>query len=175
MAEVADAVETVRAAGPRGAAIVFQGVPGAYSHMACRQACPRPRRAALPLVRGRVRGRARGPGRRAMIPVDNSVAGRVADVHHLLPRCRPAHRRRALPAGEPPPPGAAGRPLEDVKTVHSPRSRAGPVPRLLRELGLAPRSTPTPPVPPPTSPRPGDPTRPRSPRGSRPRSTAWRS
>ena len=33
-----------------------------------------------------------------MIPIDNSIAGRVADIHHLLPTSGPAHRRRALPA-----------------------------------------------------------------------------
>ena len=67
-------------------AIAFQGVPGAYSHMACRQAYPEHGAPALPLLRGRLRRRPRGRARLAMIPVDNSVAGRVADVHHLLPR-----------------------------------------------------------------------------------------
>jgi prephenate dehydratase len=65
--------------------IAFQGEPGANSDIACRKAyrayeplpCPtfedvfaalRTRRAEL-----------------AMIPVENSVAGRVADIHHLMP------------------------------------------------------------------------------------------
>ena len=34
----------------------------------------------------------------AMIPIENSIAGRVADIHHLLPDLGAAHRRRALPA-----------------------------------------------------------------------------
>ena len=60
------------------------GQPGAYSHMACRQPSPSWSRCPA-IVRGRVRGRARRAGALAMIPVDNSLAGRVADVHHLLP------------------------------------------------------------------------------------------
>lgn len=67
--------------------IAFQGRPGAYSHMACRQAYPEFEplpcesfEAAFAAVRD-------GDARYAMIPVDNSVAGRVADVHHLMPHC----------------------------------------------------------------------------------------
>ncbi|HWL70059.1 MAG TPA: prephenate dehydratase [Geminicoccus sp.] len=66
--------------------IAFQGRPGAYSHLACREAFPE--LVALPChsfedAFGAVR---EGAARLAMIPVDNTVAGRVADVHHLLPR-----------------------------------------------------------------------------------------
>ncbi len=66
--------------------IAFQGQPGAYSHMACRRAFPEFE--VLPCESfeetfAAVRERR---ARYAMIPVDNTVAGRVADVHHLLPR-----------------------------------------------------------------------------------------
>ena len=66
--------------------IAFQGRTGAYSHLACHQAFPG--MVALPChsfedAFGAVR---EGTARLAMIPVDNTVAGRVADVHHLLPR-----------------------------------------------------------------------------------------
>jgi prephenate dehydratase len=65
--------------------IAFQGQPGAYSHLACR-ACY-PSMTALPCTQfedafAAVTG---GRARLGMIPVDNSVAGRVADIHHLLP------------------------------------------------------------------------------------------
>ncbi len=66
--------------------IAFQGQLGAYSHMACRRAFPEFE--VLPCESfeetfAAVRERR---ARYAMIPVDNTVAGRVADVHHLLPR-----------------------------------------------------------------------------------------
>ena len=65
--------------------IAFQGEPGAYSHEACRMA--RPGMEALPCrtfedVIEAVRG---NEADLAMLPVENSTYGRVADIHHLLP------------------------------------------------------------------------------------------
>ncbi|SIS85342.1 prephenate dehydratase [Paracoccus saliphilus] len=65
--------------------IAFQGEPGAYSHEACRKA--RPDMEALPCrtfedVIETVRA---GVADLAMLPVENSTYGRVADIHHLLP------------------------------------------------------------------------------------------
>lgn len=65
--------------------IAFQGEPGAYSHEACRKA--RPDMEALPCrtfedVIETVRT---GEADLAMLPVENSTYGRVADIHHLLP------------------------------------------------------------------------------------------
>src|SRR4051812_29363435 len=65
--------------------IAFQGLPGAYSHIACRAAFAK--MVALPCAHFEDAFAAvqEGRARLAMIPVDNSVAGRVADIHHLLP------------------------------------------------------------------------------------------
>ena len=65
--------------------IAFQGSPGAYSDLACRTS--RPELETLPCrsfddAFAAVRDGAAGL---AMIPIENSVAGRVADIHHLLP------------------------------------------------------------------------------------------
>ncbi len=65
--------------------IAFQGHPGAYSHLACSEVYPD--MAPLPCetfedVFEAVEG---GRARYAMIPIENSVAGRVADIHHLMP------------------------------------------------------------------------------------------
>jgi prephenate dehydratase len=65
--------------------IAFQGAPGAYSDLACREAFPQ--LATLPCasfedVIAAVR---EGRAALAMLPIENSVAGRVADIHHLLP------------------------------------------------------------------------------------------
>lgn len=66
-------------------AIAFQGSPGAYSDLACRQV--RPDLNTIPCVTFEDAFEAVQSGRcgYGMIPVDNSLAGRVADVHHLLP------------------------------------------------------------------------------------------
>ena len=65
--------------------IAFQGVQGAYSDMACRSA--RPDMATLPCPSFEDTFAAVRDGRAelAMIPIENSSAGRVADIHHLLP------------------------------------------------------------------------------------------
>jgi prephenate dehydratase len=65
--------------------IAFQGEPGAYSHQACHET--RPDMEALPCrtfedVIEAVRG---GRAELAMLPVENSTYGRVADIHRLLP------------------------------------------------------------------------------------------
>lgn len=66
--------------------IAFQGRPGAYSHMACRQHYPELEPLPCHSFEDAFAAVREGEARLAMIPVDNSVAGRVADVHHLLPR-----------------------------------------------------------------------------------------
>lgn len=65
--------------------IAFQGALGAYSHEACQAACPEME--ALPCntfedVIAAVRD---GAASQAMLPVENSTYGRVADIHRLLP------------------------------------------------------------------------------------------
>ena len=66
--------------------IAFQGVPGAYSHLACRQAFPELDALPCHSFEDAFAAVREGQARYAMIAVDNSIAGRVADVHHLLPR-----------------------------------------------------------------------------------------
>lgn len=66
--------------------IAFQGAPGAYSDLACRAVFPGCE--TLPCLAFEDAFAAVKTGRAdlAMIPIENSVAGRVADVHHLLPQ-----------------------------------------------------------------------------------------
>ena len=65
--------------------IAYQGEPGANSDAACRDAVP----GLEPLPCGTFEDAfdavESGPAELAMIPVENSIAGRVADIHHLLP------------------------------------------------------------------------------------------
>ncbi|MCK0125917.1 prephenate dehydratase [Gelidibacter sp. F2691] len=65
--------------------IAFQGEPGAYSHEACQAA--RPHMEAMPCesfdeVIAAVRS---GKAEQAMLPIENTTYGRVADIHRLLP------------------------------------------------------------------------------------------
>jgi len=65
--------------------IAFQGEPGAYSHQACRET--RPELEALPCrtFEDAIEAVRSGEAALAMLPVENSTFGRVADIHHLLP------------------------------------------------------------------------------------------
>ncbi|MCB1783012.1 MAG: prephenate dehydratase [Alphaproteobacteria bacterium] len=65
--------------------IAFQGAPGAYSDMACRAAFPALETIPCDSFEEAFHAVIDGKADLAMIPVDNTIAGRVADVHHLMP------------------------------------------------------------------------------------------
>ncbi len=65
--------------------ISFQGEPGAYSDMACRAVFPDKVTLACPSFEDTFAAVNDGRAGLAMIPIENSSAGRVADIHHLLP------------------------------------------------------------------------------------------
>ncbi len=69
---------------PKGV-IAFQGARGAYSDMACRAVHPELRTLACATFEDTFAAVREGPADLAMIPIENSSAGRVADIHHLLP------------------------------------------------------------------------------------------
>ena len=82
--------------------IAFQGVPGAYSHMACQLVKPDMDAVACASFEDMLTQVQEGHATLAMVPVENSTAGRVADIHHLLPQIGPAYYRRAFSARESP-------------------------------------------------------------------------
>ena len=65
--------------------IAFQGELGANSHIACRDTHPDMEPLPCPTFEDVFQAAATGEAQLAMIPVENSIAGRVADIHHLLP------------------------------------------------------------------------------------------
>jgi prephenate dehydratase len=66
--------------------IAFQGEPGANSHIACNQAYRSHEPLPCPTFEDAFAAVRTGRAELAMIPIDNSVAGRVADIHHLMPQ-----------------------------------------------------------------------------------------
>jgi len=65
--------------------IAFQGEPGAYSHQACRQARPRMHAVPCRTFEDAIEAVRTHEADLAMLPVENSTYGRVADIHSLLP------------------------------------------------------------------------------------------
>jgi prephenate dehydratase len=66
--------------------IAFQGAHGAYSDLACRHVFPEMTTIPCNTFDLAFRTLMEGKSDLAMIPVDNTIAGRVADVHHLMPK-----------------------------------------------------------------------------------------
>jgi prephenate dehydratase len=65
--------------------IAFQGMPGAYSELACQKAYPELQTIPCVSFEAAFRAVRNHEADLAIIPVDNSLAGRVADVHTLIP------------------------------------------------------------------------------------------
>lgn len=117
--------------------IAYQGEPGANSDMACRDVYPD--REPLPCASFEdvLAAVTDGLADCAMIPIENSVAGRVADIHHLLPTAGlyiigeyflPIHFQLL---------GLKGARLEDVRSVYSHVHALGQCRKIIRSLGLA--------------------------------------
>jgi prephenate dehydratase len=118
--------------------VTYQGEPGANSHIAAREVFPAGEPVACPTFEEALQLVKPGEAQRAMIPIENSVAGRVADIHHLLPDSglfiigehflRVRHQLMALP----------GVKLKDVTQVFSHVQALGQCRNTLRKLGLKP-------------------------------------
>ncbi len=65
--------------------IAFQGIPGAYSHLACLNLYKDIESMPCSSFEEMIFAVQQGRADLAMVPVENSTAGRVADIHHLLP------------------------------------------------------------------------------------------
>jgi len=119
-------------------AVAYQGEPGSNSHLACTEVFPDWEAVACASFEDAFAQVLSGRAERAMIPIDNSIAGRVADIHALLPETELTivgeHflRIRFDLLGIP------GTALSQVREVHSHIHALGQCRRLIREHGLVP-------------------------------------
>ena len=115
--------------------IAFQGQPGAYSDLISRLSYPDMTTLPCETFQAAIEAVHEGRAALAMLPPENSLAGRVADMHALLPQSglsiigekflRVEHCLLA-------PPGAT---LSSIKRIHSHPVALGQVRNLIRELG----------------------------------------
>ena len=68
--------------------IAYQGKPGAYSHMACIKAYPNCDPISCETFEEVFERTSNNETDKALIPIENSQAGRVADIHNLLPKSK---------------------------------------------------------------------------------------
>jgi len=118
--------------------IAFQGEPGAHSHLAIAEAYPDCEAVPCATFEDAFAAIMGGEADLGMIPIENSVAGRVADIHHLMPdsglhivaeHFMPV-RHQLL--------GIKGARLEDIKTVESHVHALGQCRKIIRKLGVRP-------------------------------------
>jgi prephenate dehydratase len=122
--------------------IAFQGRPGAYSNLACRAAYPNMRTLPCESFEDMFAAVNAGQAELAMVPIENSLAGRVADIHHLMPESglhiigehfqRVNHHLLAV----------KGATLGGLKTVRSHIQALSQCRNTLRQMGLAPVTRP---------------------------------
>ncbi len=113
--------------------IVYQGEPGAYSHLACSKYFPDHEPVACSSFAKAFAQVRSGDAACAMIPVENTVAGRVSDIYHLLPegglhiigeRYLPIHHQLL---------GVPGSELSEIKTARSHHMALGQVRKFLSQ------------------------------------------
>ena len=118
--------------------IAFQGEPGANSHIAIVEAYPDAEPLPCATFEDALAAISSGEADLGMIPIENSVAGRVADIHHLLPQSGlfivgewflPIRHQLMAPRGAK---------LADIKTVESHVHALGQCRRIIRKLGIKP-------------------------------------
>ncbi len=118
--------------------IAYQGQPGANSDMACRAVHPDMEPLPCPSFEDVFAAVRDDAARLAMIPIENSAAGRVADIHHLLPESelhiiaehfQPVHHHLL---------GIKGTKIENLSIVRSHHQALSQCRDTLRMLGLTP-------------------------------------
>uniref|UniRef100_Q07K35 prephenate dehydratase n=1 Tax=Rhodopseudomonas palustris (strain BisA53) TaxID=316055 RepID=Q07K35_RHOP5 len=118
--------------------IAFQGEPGANSHIAIVDAYPDAEPMPCATFEDALAAISSGEADLGMIPIENSVAGRVADIHHLLPASGlyivgewflPIHHQLMAPRGAT---------LEAIKSVESHVHALGQCRRIIRKFGFKP-------------------------------------
>jgi prephenate dehydratase len=116
--------------------IAYQGEAGANSHIACNQVYPDLEPLPCPTFEDALAAVKSGEARYAMIPIENSLAGRVADIHHMLPSAGlyiigehflPIRFQLMAPKGTK---------LTDIKDVYSHVHALGQCRRIMRKLGV---------------------------------------
>ena len=118
--------------------IAFQGELGANSHLAISEAYPDAEPLPCATFEDALAAISSGEAALGMIPIENSVAGRVADIHHLLPASGLyivaewflpiRHQLMAV----------KGVTLKDITTVESHVHALGQCRRIIRKLGIKP-------------------------------------
>ena len=116
--------------------VAFQGEKGAYSHLACLEVFPNTDAIACSTFEEAFQLARDKPEYRIVIPIENSLAGRVADIHYLIPKYKLQIHAEHFQKVTHNLLGIKGSKLRDIKTVRSHAQALGQADRFISDNKL---------------------------------------
>ena len=116
--------------------IAFQGEEGAYSHLASQQIFPNADIKACSTFEEAFKLAKEDSSYRIVIPIENSLAGRVADIHYLIPKFKLQIHAEHFHKVSHNLLGIKGSKIEDIKTVRSHSQALGQCQKIILERKL---------------------------------------
>ncbi len=118
--------------------IAFQGEKGAYSHLACLEVFPNADAIACSTFEETFQLAKDNSEYKIVIPIENSLAGRVADIHYLIPKYKLQIHSEHFQKVTHNLLGIKGSKIKDIKTVRSHSQAIGQCNKMISENKLKP-------------------------------------
>ena len=116
--------------------IAFQGEKGAYSHLACLEVFPHAEVKPCPTFEETFKLANDDSEYKIIIPIENSLAGRVADIHYLIPKYKLQIHAEHFQKVSHNLLGIKGSKLKDIKSVRSHSQAIGQCQKIISENNL---------------------------------------
>ena len=118
--------------------VAFQGEKGAYSHLACLEVFPNANVIACSTFEEAFQLAKDNSEYKIVIPIENSLAGRVADIHYLIPKYKLQIHAEHFQKVTHNLLGIKGSKLKDIKTVRSHSQAIGQCRKMISENKIKP-------------------------------------
>ena len=118
--------------------VAFQGEKGAYSHLACLEVFPNADAIACSTFEEAFKLAQHNSEYKIVIPIENSLAGRVADIHYLIPKYKLQIHAEHFQKVTHNLLGIKGSKIKDIKTVRSHSQAIGQCSNMISENKLKP-------------------------------------
>ena len=118
--------------------VAFQGEKGAYSHLACLEVFPNVEAVSRSTFEEAFQLAKDNPEYKIVIPIENSLAGRVADIHYLIPKYKLQIHAEHFQKVTHNLLGVKGSKIQDIKTVRSHSQAIGQCSKIILENKLKP-------------------------------------
>jgi len=118
--------------------VAFQGEKGAYSHLACLEVFPNVESIPCPTFEEAFQLAKDNSEYRIVIPIENSLAGRVADIHYLIPKYKLQIHAEHFQKVSHNLLGIKGAEIKDIKTVRSHSQAIGQCKKMILQNKLEP-------------------------------------